>query len=54
MKGTEGMFLNSPDMENHNKCGRTLETQNCTGWENLTKGRVSEEWEKELQLAQMN
>ena len=44
-KGIEKMFLNSPDMENHNKCGRMLETQNCTGWNNLMKGRMSEEWE---------
>ena len=40
------MFGNRPDVSNHNKCGRMLETQNHTGWENLMKGRMSEEWEK--------
>ena len=45
-KGTEGVFANGPDMLNHNKHGRTLETQNHIGWDNLTKGRMSEEWEK--------
>jgi len=46
IKGMEGMFANVPDLSNHNKHGRTLETQNCIGWENVTRGRMSKEWEK--------
>ena len=46
LQGVERHFKGWPENERHNKCQRILQSQNMIGWEQMLKGRMSEEWEK--------
>jgi len=46
LQGAERHFKGWPENERHNKCQRILQSQNMIGWEQMLKGRMSKEWEK--------
>ena len=46
LQGVERHFKGWPENERHNKHQRILQSQNVIGWEQTSKGRMSEEWEK--------
>ena len=46
LQGVERHFKEWPEIDRHNKCQRLLQSQNMIRWDQTSKGRMSEEWEK--------
>ena len=46
LQGVERHFKGWPETDRHNEHQRLLQSQNMIGWDQILKGRMSNEWEK--------